>query len=56
MAEPYGQPGSDEENPSLTDEELEQVAGGVGRYCNAHGQLEPCGDTNGAHRYVSGGP
>jgi hypothetical protein len=39
----HEQPESDAENPSLTDGELEQVAGGVGtKYCMTHGANAPC--------------
>ncbi len=48
----HEQPESDAENPSLTDAELEQVAGGGGtKYCKNHGQYYPCGGS-GTHHYV----
>ena len=48
----HGQPKSDAETPSLTDAELEQVAGGAGtKYCNTHGQSYPCGGS-GTHHWV----
>lgn len=48
----HEQPESDAENPSLTDAELEQVAGGGGtKYCDNHGQYYPCGGS-GTHHYV----
>ncbi len=40
----HEQPESDAENPSLTDAELEQVAGGGGglAFCQTHGDYKPC--------------
>jgi hypothetical protein len=39
----HEQPESDAENPSLTDAELEQVAGGAGtKYCTTHKANAPC--------------
>jgi len=52
----HEQPESDAENPSLTDAELEQVAGGIGQYCTRHNnQPSPCTGTP-PHTYVSSGP
>ena len=53
MAEQPGQAESDAETPSLTDAELEQVAGGA-RMCRNHAQYEPCQAT-GLHNYGTGG-
>ena len=55
MTEQHGQPTSDAENPSLTDAELEQVAGGLGLHCTKHNHASPCPGTA-PHSYVSNGP
>jgi len=43
MTEQHSQAESDAENPSMTDGELEQVAGGAGtKYCTTHKANAPC--------------